>query len=168
MFLSATLSGAPLSAERPRQNPLLLPRNPNIIFIVVEGLGYGQLACYGQKLIRTPNLDRMAAEGVRFTDYYGAGPVCPATRYSLMTGLRPRNTTAKDADPWLLRVKDWTVASMLKQAGYSTAIFGMWGLGSQGSEATPQKKDLTSGSGFWIQTTRRRPTRPFSGATTRG
>ncbi len=148
LIFCSTLSGAALAAERPGRSSIVLPRNPSVIFIVAEGLGYGQLACYGQKLIQTPNLDRMAAEGVRFTDYYVGSSACPASRYALMTGLHAHRNSTQETNAHGLRAKDWTVASMLKQAGYSTAVFGVWTLGGAGSEGAPLKKGFDQWFGF--------------------
>jgi arylsulfatase A-like enzyme len=110
------------------------PPRPNIIFILADDLGYGDLSCYGAAGYRTPNLDRMAAEGVRFTDYYAPHPVCTPTRSALMTGcyparvglahrvLFPYSTTG-------LHPEEVTVAELLRDSGYRTACIGKWHLG---------------------------------------
>jgi uncharacterized sulfatase len=122
---------------------------PNIIFILADDLGYGDLGCYGQKQIKTPRLDRMAAEGLRFTDAYAGGAVCAPSRCVLMTGLhgghaRVRgNTSATDAGAALL-AEDVTIAGVLKDAGYSTALIGKWGLG----ETTNNAQGLPRRQGF--------------------
>ncbi len=148
----STLSGIAIAADLPRRTPIVLPRNPSVILIIAEGLGYGQLGCYGQTFIQTPNLDRMAAEGVRFTDYYAGSPLCPASRYALMTGLRATHNPNQGIHSGVLGAKDWTVASMLKQAGYTTAAFGTWALGDSGSEGTPSRKGFDESFGFLDQT----------------
>jgi arylsulfatase A-like enzyme len=105
---------------------------PNIIFIMADDLGYGDLGCYGQKLIATPNIDRLAAEGVRFTQAYAGGPVCTSSRAVLMTGLHTGHTPARDNVPHYptyLRDSDVTVAEVLKQAGYRCGGVGKWSLG---------------------------------------
>src|SRR5215471_8062092 len=76
-----------LLGSRSHQQPAAVPAKPNIIFILADDLGYGDLGCYGQKRIRTPNLDRMAAEGLRFTQFYAGATVCAPSRCALMTGL---------------------------------------------------------------------------------
>jgi arylsulfatase A-like enzyme len=128
----------------------LTDRNkPNIIFILADDLGYGDLGCYGQQQIKTPRLDRMAAEGLRFTDAYAGGAVCAPSRCVLMTGLhvghaRVRgNTAATDAGAALL-AEDVTIADVLKDAGYSTALIGKWGLG----EPTNNAQGLPRRQGF--------------------
>jgi len=114
------------------------PAKPNIIFILADDLGYGDLGCYGQKLIQTPQLDRMAREGMRFTQFYAGSTVCAPSRSVLMTGQHTGHTrvrgNAGTANPLAqsLRTGDFTVAHQLKSAGYSTALIGKWGLGDEG------------------------------------
>ena len=116
-------------------------RKPNIIFILADDLGYADLGCYGQKLIQTPHLDRMAAEGMRFTQFYAGSTVCAPSRSVLMTGLHTGHTrvrgNAGNVNPLAqsLRLGDVTVARVLKDAGYATALIGKWGLGDEGEAA---------------------------------
>ena len=116
---------------------------PNIIFILADDLGYGDLACYGQKFIKTPNLDRMAAEGMQFMQHYAGCTVSAPSRGSLMTGLHTGHSQIrgnKEIDPegqHPLVKETFTLGKMLKEAGYVTGIFGKWGLGYPGSESTP-------------------------------
>ncbi|PAW76063.1 MAG: N-acetylgalactosamine-6-sulfatase [Pedosphaera sp. Tous-C6FEB] len=116
-------------------------RKPNIIFILADDLGYGELGCYGQKLIATPQLDRMAAEGMRFTQFYAGSTVCAPSRSVLMTGLHTGHTRVRGnsgtANPLAqsLRPGEVTVARVLKTAGYATALIGKWGLGDEGEAA---------------------------------
>jgi len=116
---------------------------PNIIFILTDDLGYGDLGSYGQTLIKTPNLDRMAAEGIRFTDCYSGSTVCASARCGLMTGLHNGHayirTNSKPPDT-PLRKQDETVAELLKSAGYSTGVIGKWGLGGAVSSGNPTRK----------------------------
>lgn len=108
---------------------------PNIVFIIADDLGYGDLGCYGQKQILTPNLDRLAAEGTRFTQCYAGSTVCAPSRCCLMTGLHNGHGRIRDNIPhgiWL-QPDDFTVAEMLKQAGYRTGAVGKWSLGNPGS-----------------------------------
>lgn len=109
---------------------------PNIVFIMADDLGYGDLGCYGQKLMRTPNIDRLAAEGMRFTQAYSGGSVCVPARAVLMTGLHNGHAPARDNVPHYhtyLQQSDVTVAKLLKQAGYRTGGVGKWSLGDAGT-----------------------------------
>jgi arylsulfatase A-like enzyme len=112
---------------------------PNIILIVADDLGYGDLGCYGQKKILTPNIDRLAEEGTRFTQCYAGSTVCAPSRCSLMTGMHNGHNRIRDNLPhniWL-RPDDVTVAEVLKQAGYKTGAIGKWALGDPGSWGVP-------------------------------
>ncbi len=110
---------------------------PNIILILADDLGYGDLGCYGQKLIQTPHLDALAAEGMRFTQFYAGSTVCAPSRCVLMTGLHTGHCTVRgnagDGNPaaQTLRPDDVTVAEVLKKAGYATGLIGKWGLGDE-------------------------------------
>src|SRR5215216_6126939 len=95
-------------------------RKPNIVFVLADDLGYGDLGCYGQDRIRTPNLDRMASEGMRFTQSYAGSTVCAPSRCALMTGLHTGHCTIRGNAAVPLRPQDRTVAEALKEAGYAT------------------------------------------------
>ncbi len=116
---------------------------PNIIYIMADDLGYGDLSCYGQKKFTTPNLDRLAAEGMRFTDHYSGSTVCAPTRCVLMTGYHTGhsairgNREHKPAGQQPMPADTVTVAHLLKKAGYATGCFGKWGLGYPGSVSDP-------------------------------
>jgi arylsulfatase A-like enzyme len=130
---------------------------PNIIFILADDLGYGELGCYGQKLIQTPHLDRMAAEGMRFTQFYAGSTVCAPSRSVLMTGQHLGHTRvrgnaggrAKEAQT--LQKDDVTVARVLQQAGYATGLVGKWGLGELGSVGEPRRQGFDYFFGFLNQ-----------------
>ncbi|SEG91671.1 Arylsulfatase A [Thermomonospora echinospora] len=115
---------------------------PNFVVVLADDLGYGELGAYGQQLIRTPNIDRLAAEGLRFTDAYSAGPVCAPSRCSLLTGLhsghaRVRRNPGGDPASISLRDGDTTFAEVLRARGYRTACIGKWGFGpEQGGQAS--------------------------------
>ena len=117
--------------------------SPNIIYILADDLGYGDLSCYGQTKFSTPNIDRLAAEGMRFTQHYSGSTVCAPSRSALMTGLHTGHTPVrgnKEIRPegqYPLADSVYTLAEMLEQAGYSTGAFGKWGLGYPGSEGDP-------------------------------
>ncbi|MGQ1784460.1 arylsulfatase [Saccharicrinis sp. GN24d3] len=115
---------------------------PNIIFIMADDLGYGDLGCYGQTKIKTPNLDKMAAEGMRFTDHYAGSTVCMPSRASLLTGYDQGHASVRGNPVWTqsgkpvnLKPSELTVANELKQAGYNTAIIGKWGLSEGNTES---------------------------------
>jgi len=126
-------------------------RKPNIIFILADDLGYGDLGCYGQKRIRTPALDRMAAEGVRFTQAYAGSTVCAPSRCVLMTGLDTGHCHVRGNALVPLRPEDVTVAEVLKAAGYATALVGKWGLGEPGTTGVPNKKGFDYFYGYLNQ-----------------
>lgn len=117
---------------------ILAADKPNLIWIMADDLGYGDLGCYGQKTIQTPHLDRMAGEGMRFTQFYAGATVCAPSRSVLMTGQHQGHTRVRGnagrANPLAqaLRPEDVTVARMLQGAGYATALIGKWGLGDVG------------------------------------
>jgi arylsulfatase A-like enzyme len=119
---------------------------PNIIFILADDLGYGDPGCYGQKTIQTPNIDKMAAEGMRFTDHYAGSTVCAPSRCCLMTGLHSGHAWVRGNALVPLRPSDVTVAELLKQAGYTTGIIGKWGLGEPETTGIPNKQ----GFDYWF------------------
>jgi len=114
----------------------------NIIFILADDLGYGDLGCYGQKAIRTPEIDGLAREGIRFTQFYAGSTVCAPSRCVLMTGQHTGhcwvrgNAGQTNPTAQALRPNDATVARLLQQAGYTTALIGKWGLGDVGPAET--------------------------------
>ncbi len=130
---------------------------PNIIFILADDLGYGDLGCYGQKQIQTPNIDRLAAEGMRFTDHYAGTTVCAPSRCSLMTGLHTGHTYVRgnhEVQPMgqlPLPADTVTLPQVLKQAGYTTALIGKWGLGGPDSTGIPNKQGFDYFFGYLCQ-----------------
>jgi arylsulfatase A len=120
-------------------------RKPNIIYIMADDLGYGDLSCFGQTKFSTPNLDRLAQEGITFTDYYAGSTVCAPTRCVLMTGLHTGhayvrgNREAKPEGQAPMPADIFTLPRMLKKAGYVTGMFGKWGLGGPGSTSDPMR-----------------------------
>ena len=127
-----------------------LPEKPNIIFIMADDLGYGDPGVYGQNKIQTPNIDKLADAGIRFTQAYAGGPVCTSSRSVLMTGLHGGHTPARDNIPHYhtyLQEEDVTIAEVLKQAGYRTGGVGKWSLGDAGTvgSATNQGFDIWLG-----------------------
>ena len=134
-------------------------RRPNIILVLADDLGYGDLGCYGQHTIKTPALDRMAREGMRFTQFYAGATVCAPSRSVLMTGQHHGHTrvrgNAGTGNPLAqaLRPEDTTVAKVLRDAGYHTALIGKWGLGDIGAAecGLPRKQGFDTFFGFLNQ-----------------
>jgi arylsulfatase A-like enzyme len=142
-------------------------RTPNLIFILADDLGYAQLGCFGSKLIQTPHLDQMAAEGAKFTRFYAGSTVCAPSRSVLMTGLHTGKTRVRGNAPKNnralqdLRSGDVTVAQVLQKVGYSTALIGKWGIGHEGSEGTPNRKGFDYFYGYLDQFHAHNPYPPF-------
>jgi arylsulfatase A-like enzyme len=124
---------------------------PNMIYILADDLGYGDLGCYGQQIIHTPRIDRMAREGIRFTNHYSGSTVCAPSRCTLMTGLNTGHARVRGNANVPLRPEDITVAELLKEAGYATALVGKWGLGEAGSTGTPNKQGFDYFYGYLNQ-----------------
>ena len=130
---------------------------PNIVYILADDLGYGDLSILGQKRFNTPNLDRMAREGMIFTQHYAGCTVCAPSRSSLMTGLHTGHTPIrgnKEWNPegqWPMPAETYTVAEMLKEAGYTTGGFGKWGLGYPGSEGDANMQGFDEFYGYNCQ-----------------
>ena len=127
-------------------------KKPNIVFIMADDLGYAHLGCYGQRKILTPRIDRMAAEGLRFTQCYAGAPVCAPSRSVLMTGLHSGHTSVRGNSGGIpLLDDDVTVAELLKPLGYSTGIFGKWGLGDAGTPGVPTRQGFDEFFGYLHQ-----------------
>jgi len=139
---------------------------PNIIFLLADDLGYADLGCFGQKLIRTPHLDRMAAESTRFTQCYSGSAVCAPSRNALMTGQHTGHTRIRGNSPQVggipavfeeastrlsLEPEDVTIAELLKKQVYATGLFGKWGLAEPGSPGAPEKKGFDEWLGYYNQ-----------------
>jgi len=127
---------------------------PNIIFIMADDLGYGELGCYGQTLIQTPNIDRLAAQGIRFTQAYAGSTVCAPSRGILMTGLHDGHAPVRDNVPHYpsyLRDEDVTIAELLKQAGYHCGGIGKWSLGDPDTEGRPTNQGFDDWLGYLNQ-----------------
>lgn len=121
---------------------------PNVILILADDLGYGNVGCYGQKRIKTPNLDRLAAQGVRFTQFYAGCTVCTPSRCVLMTGLHTGHCAERGNGDEGNPINEPTVAQVLKRAGYNTAAIGKWGIGEPGSVNVPWRKGFDSFFGY--------------------
>jgi arylsulfatase A len=132
-------------------------QKPNVVFILVDDMGYGDLGAYGQKLIETPNIDKLAANGIKFTQFYAGTSVCAPSRASLMTGLHTGHTPIRgnhEIQPeGQLPLPDSTyiLPELFKKAGYRTGVFGKWGLGFPGSEGDPIKQGVDVFYGYNCQ-----------------
>ena len=121
---------------------------PNIIYIMTDDLGYGDLGCYGQQAIQTPNIDRLAAEGVRFTDHYAGHTVCRPSRLVLWLGKHVGHTGLIGNRPRSLTSQEPTVARLLKDAGYVTGGVGKWALGHVNKPAEIDNPGHPNRNGF--------------------
>ena len=132
-------------------------QKPNVIFILADDLGYGDLGCYGQNLIKTPNIDKLASGGIRFTQFYAGTSVCAPSRATLMTGLHTGHTPIRgnyEIQPeGQLPLPDsaYTMPEMFKAAGYRTGVFGKWGMGYPGSEGDPVNQGVDQFFGYNCQ-----------------
>jgi len=154
---AATLALTSCDTFRSRLGAAEAARKPSIIFILADDLGRGDVGCYGQKQIQTPHIDRMAAEGMRFTDHYAGTTVCAPSRCSLMTGLHTGHTYVRgnrEIQPMgQLPLPEGTVTlpRILQQAGYRTALVGKWGLGGPDSTGTPNQQGFDHFFGYLCQ-----------------
>jgi arylsulfatase A len=132
-------------------------RPPNVVFIMADDLGWGDIEPYGQEKILTPNLARMAAEGVRFTDFYAGSTVCAPSRSALLTGQHTGHTPIRGNSGKLRRgplgevplpAEAVTLAEVLDGSGYATGVFGKWGLGGPGSEGVPTRQGFDASFGY--------------------
>lgn len=163
LFACSCLVSAVSSAAASEKQP------PNIVFIIADDLGYKELGCYGQKYIRTPNIDELAKDGIRFTQFYSGNAVCAPSRCNLMTGKHPghayvRNNGKPDYVQNMKEKEGWeypgqhpipdeeiTIAEMLKQKHYATGAMGKWGLGHFGTSGDPNKQGFDLFYGFNCQ-----------------
>jgi arylsulfatase A-like enzyme len=128
--------------------PPAVPRRASIIFIQCDGLGYGDLSCYGQTNFQTPNLDKLAAEGIRFTNYSATGAGSPS-HAALMLGKNPARLRQRADADIPLAANDTTVAQMLQRSGYHTGLIGEWDLGGENSSGAPWKKGFDEFAGYF-------------------
>lgn len=146
---------------------------PNIIYILADDLGYGELGVYGQQKIKTPNIDALAKSGMLFTQHYSGSPVCAPSRYSLLTGKHTGNAEIRGNDEWTERGDVWnykkvfdsiylegqrpiskntqTIGKILQKTGYKTALIGKWGLGAPNTHGTPTKQGFDFFYGYNCQ-----------------
>lgn len=133
------------------------PAKPNIIFILADDLGYAELGCYGQTRIKTPNIDRLAEQGMRFTQFYSGSPVCAPSRCVLLTGKHTGHAYIRDNGELptegqrAIPAETFTLGHMPQKAGYKTACIGKWGLGGPGSTGEPNKQGFDYFYGYLCQ-----------------
>ncbi len=159
LFLATT---SVLPAAQPEPQPAGIRASatadkPNIVFILADDLGYRELGCYGQEKIKTPNIDRLAKQGMRFTQHYCGNAVCAPSRCVLMTGKHPGHAFVRDnkstppEGQWPIPSSETTVQELLKEQGYATGAFGKWGLGGPESTGMPDKQGVDRFFGYLCQ-----------------
>ncbi|MDD2952685.1 MAG: arylsulfatase [Parabacteroides sp.] len=147
-----TLAGMSGCQRMPEKNVPM-----NVVYILADDLGYGDVGCYGQQIIKTPHIDQMAAEGMLFTQHYAGCTVSAPSRCSLMTGLHTGHTQVRGNSEILpegqqpMREDTYTLGKLMKSAGYATGIFGKWGLGGPGSVSVPNKMGFDEFYGYNCQ-----------------
>jgi arylsulfatase A-like enzyme len=140
--LSAIFSNVPAAR-------IAIPRRASIILIQTDGLGYGDLSCFGQTKFQTPNLDKLAAEGIRFTNYYAAAGASSPAHAALLLGQEPGHLNQRDDVDVPLAADETTVAQILKKSGYHTGWIGDWNLGGENSSGAPWKKGFEEFAGYF-------------------
>lgn len=166
-WIAASLVGSSVLGVPGARAARASKRRPNVVFILADDLGYADVGCYGQKKIRTPHIDQLAAEGMRFTQCYSGNPVCAPSRCTLMTGYHTghaqvRNNKQIGGDEgwvlgstiggqWPLTEGTFTVGHLFQKAGYVTGAFGKWGLGRVGTTGDPQKQGFDHFFGYICQ-----------------
>ena len=164
-FAGMTLSGCAGAAQGGRFGANR--GKPNIVYIIADDLGYAEVGCYGQKKIKTPNIDKLAAQGMKFTQHYSGNPVCAPSRCVLMTGKHSGHSQVRGnkqvggqegwklgvttGGQWPLEAGTVTVTKILKEAGYTTGAFGKWGLGRVGTTGDPKKQGFDHFYGYICQ-----------------
>lgn len=152
------------TTKKSRNLEVMKDQKPNIIFIIADDLGYNDLGCYGQQLIKTPNIDNLASQGMQFTQCYSGSTVCAPARSVLMTGMHTGHTTVRGnfgkggvvglgggEGRIPLKESDTTIAQLLQNAGYVTAMIGKWGLGEPNTSGEPNRKGFNEFYGFLNQ-----------------
>ena len=166
-WIAAILVSCNKSEDKP------VPTKPNIIYFLADDLGYGEVGVYGQEIIKTPNIDALANNGMLFTQHYSGAPVCAPARYMLLTGLHLGHAFIRGNDEWKERGDVWdyelassnpefegqrpipestiTIGHKLKEAGYTTGLFGKWGLGAPNTGGVPNKQGFNYFFGYNCQ-----------------
>ena len=158
---AATLMTTPLAAAEPHNT---LPDKPNIVFILADDLGYADVSCYGQSKFKTPNIDKLAANGLRFTQAYAGAPVCSPSRCVLQTGLNTGHSRIRGNTCYVggikgrkrrmnLQPEDVTIGHVMQKAGYRTGLVGKWHLGGYSPDGSPWNQGYDEFYG-WLTITR--------------
>jgi arylsulfatase A-like enzyme len=156
-YLAVVLAAVGCKGTQEDQDKQEKTSKPNIIYIMADDLGYGDVGCYGQEVIQTPNIDQMAEQGIKFTQHYAANTVSAPSRCGLMTGMHMGHAEVRgnmEVDPsGQMPISDSTVtvAEMLKKAGYTTAMIGKWGLGVENTSGEPNKQGFDFYYGYLDQ-----------------
>jgi arylsulfatase A len=151
-FLAGLACGTAATVAPRRSRAKASTGKPNIIFIMVDDMGYHDLGCFGSKTILTPHIDKMCTEGIKFTDCYSGDTVCAPARSTLMTGLHKGHTPVRGNGGGVpLHPEDVTVAEVLKKAGYTCGGFGKWGLGNQGKDGAAERQGFDTFFGYYNQ-----------------
>ncbi|WP_237340626.1 arylsulfatase [Wenyingzhuangia fucanilytica] len=156
LLISLVLVSCSSTSKKKNETPSSLNK-PNIIYILADDLGYGDLSIYGQKNFKTPNIDKLASQGMLFTQHYSGSTVCAPSRSALMTGMHTGHTVIrgnKEIQPegqYPIPDDTYTLAEAMKKAGYTTGAFGKWGLGFPGSEGDPVNQGFDTFFGYNCQ-----------------
>ena len=155
LYICLLANGFLLSSFQVKQNPeASTPKPPNVIFILADDLGYGDLGFLGQQYIQTPALDRLASQGMRFSQHYSGAPVCAPSRSTLLTGLHTGHTPIRgnfEIQPegqYPMPDTLLTLGEIFQEAGYRTAAFGKWGLGFVGTTGDPSNQGFEHFFGY--------------------
>jgi arylsulfatase A len=157
MVFTMCLASCKQKPENTIAEAIAVNKQPNIIYILADDLGYGDLSCYGQTKFSTPNIDKLANQGMLFTQHYSGSTVCAPSRSSLMTGMHTGHTAVrgnKEVQPegqHPIPDSTYTIAEMFKSKGYTTGAFGKWGLGFPGSEGDPIEQGFDTFYGYNCQ-----------------
>lgn len=157
VFRAWVLLAGVVGAQASREAEVGAATRPNLVFVMADDLGYGEVGCYGQSKIATPRLDRMAAEGTRFTQWYAPAPVCAPSRACLISGLHGGHAAVRDnkevqpEGQHPLPAGAPGLARMMQGAGYDTAMIGKWGLGAPGSSGEPGRQGFDAFFGYLCQ-----------------
>ena len=149
LVVSAVAAAQPQASD-PEARPA--GERPNIIHIMADDLGYGDLGCFGQERIRTPRIDQLAAEGMKFTSYYSGSTVCRASRLVLRMGLHSGNTPISGNESYVLKPDDRITTKLMEQAGYAVGGVGKWALGGPDTPGAPHRQGLDFWFGYLDQT----------------